>query len=346
MRQRICLVPKLSGVGGMVSFQARLARGLTQRGIEVVFDLKDTPYHAVLVVGGTRRIIDLVKAHRKGIPVIQRLDGMNWLHKAPGTRKIGLRHWLRAEAGNWLLQCIRSRLAIGIVYQSHFSQSWWERVYGTVSAQSKIIYNAVDLSIFSPDVNQDRSTQSIRLLLVEGSLLGGYEFGLENAIRLAECLHTKHQYPIELVVVGRVDSTLQVHWNDCSGVPIQWTGVIPQIKIPEIDRSAHLLFSADLNAACPNSVIEALACGLPVVAFDTGSLMELVGAEGGMIVPYGGNPWKLDQPDIPSLAKAAAHVLTQQEQFRQAARQRAEAMFNVEKMVDAYLEVLTEGIAL
>ena len=89
-------------------------------------------------------------------------------------------------------------------------------------------------------------------------------------------------------------------------------------KFPQIDRSAHLLFSADINAACPNSVIEAMACGLPVVGFDTGALNELVIGDSGRLVAYGGDVWKLDQPDIAALAKAAAEILNDQNRFRQA----------------------------
>ena len=88
-----------------------------------------------------------------------------------------------------------------------------------------------------------------------------------------------------------------------------FAGALAQERIPEMDRSAHLLFSADLNPACPNSVIEALACGTPVVGFDTGALKELVPETCGRIVPYGGDPWKLETPDLPGLAAAAAEVL-------------------------------------
>ena len=74
-------------------------------------------------------------------------------------------------------------------------------------------------------------------------------------------------------------------------------------------RSSHLLFSAEVNPPCPNSVIEALACGLPVVGFDTGSLSELVQGDAGRLVPYGADQWKLQKPDIPMLAEVATEVL-------------------------------------
>jgi glycosyltransferase involved in cell wall biosynthesis len=117
---------------------------------------------------------------------------------------------------------------------------------------------------------------------------------------------------------------------------------VPRERIPEIDRSAHLLFSADINPACPNSVIEALACGLPIVAFDTGALKELVIGNSGRLVPYGGDVWKIEPPDIPSLAVASAEILRDLPRFRQSARAHAESALGLDRMVDGYLKVLLE----
>jgi glycosyltransferase involved in cell wall biosynthesis len=103
-----------------------------------------------------------------------------------------------------------------------------------------------------------------------------------------------------------------------------------------------LLFSADINAACPNSVIEAMACGLPVIGFDTGALNELVVGDSGRIVPYGGDVWKLDHPDIAALAKAAAEILNGQTRFRRTARAQAESALGLDQMTDSYLKILLE----
>jgi glycosyltransferase involved in cell wall biosynthesis len=77
---------------------------------------------------------------------------------------------------------------------------------------------------------------------------------------------------------------------------------------------------------------------LPVAAFDTGALKELVGDEAGAIVPYGGESWQLDPPDFASLAQAAVSVLEDQERYRAGARSYAEAHLDLDKMVDGYLE--------
>jgi glycosyltransferase involved in cell wall biosynthesis len=79
---------------------------------------------------------------------------------------------------------------------------------------------------------------------------------------------------------------------------------------------------------------------LPVVGFETGSLSELVQGDAGRLVPYGGNPWRLQTPDIAALAETAAEVLQDQPVFRKSARERAESALDVEKMVDEYLKVL------
>jgi glycosyltransferase involved in cell wall biosynthesis len=141
------------------------------------------------------------------------------------------------------------------------------------------------------------------------------------------------------MVVGRVPESLQKQFDD-SGIDIYWRGVVKREEIPAIDRSAHMLFSSDINAACPNSVIEALACGLPVIGYDTGSLAELVTNGAGAIARYGGDVWKLEKPDAHALADAAQLVLNNQESSRLAARARAVELFDIQRIADQYLQVL------
>ena len=335
--RRLCILPRPSGVGGMVSFRRRLSRGLTARGFEICDEFDIDSADALLVIGGTRRLADLYRARRHGVPIVQRLDGMNWLHRKLRT---GFRHFLRAEWGNWLLSTIRSRLADRVVYQSEFARQWWERVYGPTKVPNDVILNGIDLDRYNPNGPGTPPEEYYRLLMVEGSLGGGYELGLEHGVRLAETLAQKVAKPVSLMVVGRVGSALQGKVEAGTSVRLHWAGLVPQERIPEIDRAAHLLFSADLNPACPNTVIEALACGVPVVAFDTGALPELVTQDARCLVSYGGDPWKLDPPDIAGLADAARTILGNQAHYRAGARTRAEAVLGLDRMVEAYLTVL------
>ena len=336
---RICIVPQVSGIGGMVSFQSRFTAGLATRGVEVCTSLEDTPYDAVLVIGGTRKLLGLRKVRRRGVRIVQRLNGMNWIHK---KRPTGWKHTLRAEYGNFILNTIRTRLAHRIVYQSRFAQGWWQRAYGPTQATWKVVYNAVDLAEYSPQGPAERPANRQRLLLVEGSLGGGYEGGLDTAIQMAEILRIDYGMVLELMVVGKASSQLQAAAQAKIKSPLNFKGKVPSEQIPMLDRSAHVLFAADINASCPNSTIEALACGLPVVAFDTGALPELVTEEAGRVVPYGGDPWNLDPPDVPRLAKGAAEVLANQPRFRLGARRRAEEAFDLDTMVEGYLACLLE----
>jgi glycosyltransferase involved in cell wall biosynthesis len=331
-------MPAVDGLGGMASFRLKFEAGLKARGVDVTHH-PDEAAEAVLVIAGTRNLLPLWRARRRGMRIVQRLDGINWVHR---RRNTGLRHFLRAEYGNFVLSGIRSRIATHILYQSEFTHRWWEDWYGKTNAPYSVVHNGVDLETYHPRRGGEPRRERKRLLVVEGNLGGGYDMGLENAVHLAETLAEKYKFPMELMVVGRISVEHKTSIESQARVPILWTGAVPREEIPEIDRSAHLLFSADLNAACPNSVIEALACGLPVVAFDTGALNELVLDDAGRLVPYGGDPWKLEKPDIPALAEAAVEILRENPRFRRAARARAEAALGLDRMVDGYLKSLLE----
>jgi glycosyltransferase involved in cell wall biosynthesis len=334
---RLCLVSRIPGVAGPAGFQRRLANGLARRGIGVSYDLADAPYDAALVIGGTRQLAGLWRARRRGVAVLQRLNGMNWIHR---RRRTGLRHFLRAELNNLVLQFIRRRVATHVVYQSEFARAWWERDHGPTPAPTSVVLNGVPLDLYTPSGPEAPPAKRIRLLVVEANLDAGYDIGLTWALELGRRLRTRSGREVELVVAGRVPDTLRRRADEVATGPITWLGVVPPDSIPALDRSAHLLFASDVMPACPNSVVEALACGLPVVSFDTGALPELVTGDAGRIVPYGGNAWRLEPPNLESLAAAAAEVIDGGERFRRAARARAEAGLNVEAMIDGYLSAL------
>lgn len=321
----------------MASFRAKFEDGLRKRGIEVTHN-PDEESDAILVIGGTRHLFLLWKARRRGIRIVQRLDGVNWVQR---VRWSGLRYTLRAEYGNALLSLIRNAFSDRVVYQSEFIRGWWEDWYGLARARAQVILNGVDLEVYMPGSQNAIPTHPpYRLLVVEGSLAGGLDTGLRAAVRLAKILSEK--FPVVLTVAGKVDGRTQARLVKENKIPVEFVGVIPRERIPELMRSSHLLFSAEINPPCPNSVIEALACGLPVVGFDTGSLRELVGEQAGKLVPYGGDPWKLETPDVPALANTAIEILKNQERFGSAARARAEEALGLDKMVDAYLKFLLE----
>lgn len=334
---QIALMPKLTGLGGPTSFQAKLMQGLEKNGIQAHFNPHDPAVKTILVVGGTKHLPAIYQARRQGKRIVQRLNGMNWIHR---KKKTGIRHYLRSEYGNFILSFIRKHLADAIVYQSQFARSWWQSAYGSSKVDSNVIYNGVDLETYHPLGVNERPTDHIRILLVEGHLGQGNEAGLSNAIQLVEQLQQSIPQPIELMIAGKVPQDIIEKVTATTNIWLSWAGVIPRHEIPRLDRSAHLLFSADLNAACPNSVIEALACGLPVVSYATGSLPEILKHDAGRTAPYGSNYWELQPPNVNALAHAAKEILDNLAYFQQKARIQAETMFNLDDMVADYLKML------
>lgn len=331
---RICITPFAQGTGGMASFRLKFEQGLKSRGIDITYDL-DSNFESLLVIAGTRFLPRLSRVRRRGIRVVQRLDGINWVHRVKWS---GARYTVRAVYGNFMLSLIRNRFADRVIYQSQFIRQWWEDWYGVADAPASVIINGVDLQTYTPAGEHERPTDKFRMLLLEGSLARGLNSGLFHAVSVAEKLSTK--YPMEVVVAGTVDEATQRKMQ--SSIPVKFLGTVPRTEIPKLARSSHLMYCAEVNPPCPNSVIESLACGLPVIGFDTGSLKELVGDEAGVIVPYGANPWRLETPDVDVLAASAGEVIEKQSQFRAAARRRAEAEFGLDTMVKSYLKVLLE----
>jgi len=336
---RLAFVTRIPGIAGPASFQRRMAAGLRAMGMGVGFDLQDRPYDAVLVIGATRALHRLWQVKREGIPIVHRLNGMNWIHR---VRRTGMRHFLRAEVNNRLLRLIRDRFADQVIYQSRFAQQWWEREFGLTLVPSRVVYNGVPLDQYHPEGSESPPRDRVRILVVEGNFRGGYEHGLEAAVGLAEHLKAAQNQPVELALVGSVSSETRRLWDQKAQAALHWEGVVEPDLIPGYLRGAHMLYAADVHPACPNAVLEAMACGLPVVAFNTGALPELIDDAAGLVVPYGADAWRLEPPAIHNLAEAALRIYEDQGLFRNGARTRAESAFGLDAMLQGYLSAFSQ----
>ncbi len=317
--------------GGPGSFQIRLTKELRQRGFKILFPCDQEIPDLILVVGGTAKLKWLWDCKRKGTTIIQRLDGINWQHR---VRPTSLRHYCLSEIRNFLIASIRKYLADHVIYQSQFVQEWWHQKQGPVSVGKSIIYNGVDLSEFKIAAQKSASEPPI-LLCVEGNVPDD-PVTLNVLKTISERLAKDHCVR-ETLVCGGVSPQAQ---KQLAGTPgLKLLGKIPRERMREVLAEDAVFLVLEINPPCPNSVIEALAAGIPVVGFDTGSLRELVSPEAGKIVPPKSDPWKLEKPDIDALEKAIRELLPQREKYGLAARSTAEARFDFQKVTDSYLEV-------
>ena len=189
-------------------------------------------------------------------------------------------------------------------------------------ASWEVLYNAVDVEHFTPGAPpQDNPVL----------LLGGDQ---TQAYRVEVALRTLAQLPeAQLIVTGRLvsDPRPLVRELGLDG-RVELAGRYSQSGAPALFRRAHLLLHTKVQDPCPTTVIEAMACGLPVVYAASGGTVELVGDEAGVGVPHP-DRWDRDEPPEPeALADAVRLVLAGRERYAAAARERAVSRFALEQL--------------
>jgi glycosyltransferase involved in cell wall biosynthesis len=101
-----------------------------------------------------------------------------------------------------------------------------------------------------------------------------------------------------------------------------------QREAPAIFQRAHVLLHLKYKDPCPTVVIEALACGVPVVGSRTGGLPELVGDEAGILLDVPDSWEEIHVPAADALADSVLQVMDAPDRWRAAARRRAVDRFD------------------
>jgi glycosyltransferase involved in cell wall biosynthesis len=261
-------------------------------------------------------------ARRRAVPVVVNQSGVAY----PG--------WAGAQTEELNRPFRRALLAADhVLYQSEFCKRSADEFLGEPRGTWEVLYNAVDVAHFTPG----DAPRSGPVLLLAGDQTQAYR--LEVALRTLA-----HLPDARLIVTGRLVSDPGPLLREL-GERVELTGRYAQRDAPALFRRAHLLLHTKVKDPCPTAVIEAMACGLPVVYAASGGTVELVGDEAGIGVSHP-DGWERDEPPDPAaLADAVRTVLAVREGYADAARRRAVERFALEPWLDRHAKLFTELVA-
>lgn len=249
---------------------------------------------------------------------------------------------------NKSVACLHS-IADHVFYQSEFCQMSAEKFLGErkPDQNSEILYNPVDTAVFRPDMGR-RSEGNITMLL-SGSHWTAYRvFAAIETLKIV----SGSRSGVRLRIAGRFcwreePKAAEKEVFDYAakagvGEMVEYTGPYSQQEAPVLMNSCTILLHTKYNDPCPRLVVEAMACGLPVIYSATGGVQELVGAEAGIGVP-GPLDWEKDHPPAPTeLGSSVLRVIENLDRFVDAARKRAVEKFDVQDWIERHRVVFSE----
>ena len=165
-----------------------------------------------------------------------------------------------------------------VFYQSNFSKKCSEKFLGHRQGPSEILYNAIDNKIFFPI--KKKILGSKLKILVTGKYQNHLYYSLEFAIKVLNSLITnKIESTIEFA--GFFDPKVKIKIFNLAknyniSEKIKFSSTYTQEQANQIYNSADIYFYFVHQSNCPNSVLEAMSCGLPILTTNTGGLPELV----------------------------------------------------------------------
>ena len=212
---------------------------------------------------------------------------------------------------------------------------------GVPAVKTRVILNGVDLAQFAyisqEDCRQRLGLPANRKVLVSVGRLTerkGHHLLIQILPTLARI------GPVDLFIIGGVNReddygpVLQAMIADLKLTNVHLLDRVPHEDLRYWYGAADAFCLATMSEGCPNVILEALACGAPVVATGAGAIRDLVATgEDGIVV---------DRPDVASLGAAVRNALeTGWDRQRIAARMQSRSWAScAQQVVDVYRTLL------
>jgi glycosyltransferase involved in cell wall biosynthesis len=226
-------------------------------------------------------------------------------------------------------------LADHVFFQSNFCKAAASHFLGERSGPSSVLHNAVDTQQFTP---LSITKPHFFTCLLIGKTPSNLTYRIETAL-LALHLSAILGLQIRLVIAGPI-SSLQYIIDIITLLRIQHlvdlTGPYSQDHAPLIYAKAHCLLSLTHQDNCPNTVIEAMACGLPVIYSDSGGVPELVPTKCGIPLSVTRSWITIDTPLPADILSAIMKVQANYESYSTEARSHAVKNFDIKTWLQCH----------
>ena len=300
MKTRVCIPIKFQPQGGGFYFLDAFVSYLHGVGWEVSQDI-DSAYEVLFTNHWMTPYADILRGVRRNprALIVQRIDGaaQNYGRDAEADER----------------QAKVNKIADLTIFQSNYARYSTREKYPVIKRDGPIIFNPVDLDVFNPNGERKKYPRRTQVACVTWST---------NAFKgLAQIYAVAKQHPdIDFVLCGSFEDAPDL-------ANIHKLGLLTRKDLAIALRSCQVLLTFSKNEACPNHVLEALACGLPVLYEDSGAMREVVGDCG---LPT----------TVELFEEQLGSVLSRLGDLSKAARQRAQDLFDPRRNFKQYVEAI------
>lgn len=337
--KRIYINKKPASKGGPEVFVSKFSAELAKKDIAVSYNhIRDCKAALILITSPGKSFFS--KAKRYGIRTIGRIGGFyvpayfNANTYTPPYQDRRLTD--EKKAFNKQLADDLSEYD-HVIYQSTFTKNMCDQYLWKRNAAFSIIHNGVDTKRFYPSENK----KGPLTLINAGTMRHEYIF---NTLLPVFCELQKKITDIRLIIAGTMDTACSVIYDEYRykypelfQKQVTYLGAVPNDKLPEVYRMADIYIHPRAGDWSPNSMIEALASGLPVVCAQWGGQSELI-ADAGIAVTA--KPWDYSQDYIHGFITATSTIIQDLQVYKTNARNHAQKNLTLEKMTQGYLKAL------
>ena len=202
------------------------------------------------------------------------------------------------------------------------------------------MYNAVDIKKFKPNIQNGNGPFKF---LVSGKLDSHIFYRVQRVVD-AFFIIERENTNVELCIAGTLDRNNSMSLREQfrqKGLSekLLLTGSYSQDSAENIYQKANAFVILKHNDPCPNTVIEAMACGLPVIYSNTGGIPELVGPNAGIPLDCNGAFHSISMPSLDAVTEGMSLALKHGPKMGLKAREKALQDFDLDRWLKKHQQI-------